>query len=212
MIIRAKAGMNPQVVEAWREDGLRLRSLRNQPRKVIHAKRPQRQRVALVVLWQVEEHARRLRLLIRWNRRTKEFCSLLPNLPAQRYHLEMISRAYTWRWQVEVLFKEWNSYAHLHAVDTTNPAIVEGLLWTAIAAAALKRFLAYRTQRLAEVPMSTRKVAMCAMHEEHSVILTPFEVAVDGVQIPDRRSRYTWRSEVPTSHCRCTRTTMPQSA
>ena len=48
--------------------------------------------------------------------------------------------------------------------------------------------------------------------KEHSVILTPFEVAVDGVQIPDRRYRYTWRSEVPTSHCRCTRTTMPQSA
>src|SRR6266446_4350184 len=48
--------------------------------------------------------------------------------------------------------------------------------------------------------------------EEHSVILTPFEVAVDGVQIPDRRYRYTWRSEVPTSHCRCTRTTMPPSA
>jgi len=27
------------------------------------------------------------------------------------------------------------------------------------------------------------------LREEHSVILTPFEVAVDGVQIPDRRSR-----------------------
>jgi len=37
-------------------------------------------------------------------------------------------------------------------------------MWTAIAAAALKRFLAHRSQRLAEVPMSTRKVAMCAMH------------------------------------------------
>jgi hypothetical protein len=48
--------------------------------------------------------------------------------------------------------------------------------------------------------------------KEHSVILTPFEVAVDGVQRPDRRDRYTWRSEVPTSHCRCPRTTMPQSA
>ena len=32
-LIRAKAGMNPQVVEAWREDGLRLRSLRNKPLK-----------------------------------------------------------------------------------------------------------------------------------------------------------------------------------
>src|SRR5262252_2319541 len=100
-IIRAKAGLNPQVVEAWREDGLRLRSLRNKPLKVIHATLPKRHRVALVVVWQVEEHALRLRLLISWNRQTKEFCYLLTNLPAQRYHLDMIYRAYKWRWQVE---------------------------------------------------------------------------------------------------------------
>src|SRR6266700_6148985 len=66
-IIRAKAGMNPQVVEAWREDGLRLRALRNKPLKVIHAKLPKRHRVELVVVWQVEEHPLRLRLLISWN-------------------------------------------------------------------------------------------------------------------------------------------------
>jgi hypothetical protein len=163
-LIRAKAGMNPQVVEAFREDGKRLRSLRNKPLKAIHAKLPKRQRVELVVEWQVEAHPLRLRLLISWNRRTKEFCYLLTNLPAQRYHLDMIYRAYKWRWQVELLFKEWKSYANLHAFDTENPAIVEGLIWTAIAAAALKRFLASMTQLLAEVPMSTRKVAMCAVH------------------------------------------------
>jgi hypothetical protein len=163
-IIRAKAGMNPQVVEAWREDGLRLRSLRNKPLKVIHAKLPKRQRVELVVVWQVEEHPLRLRLLISWNRRTQEFCSLLTNLPATRSRLDMIYRAYKWRWQVELLFKEWKSSANLHAFDTEKAAIVEGLIWTAIAAAALKRFLAYMTQLLAEVPMSTRKVAMCAVH------------------------------------------------
>jgi hypothetical protein len=163
-LIRAKAGMNPQVVEAFREDGKRLRSLRNKPLKAIHAKLPKRQRVELVVEWQVEAHPLRLRLLISWNRRTKEFCYLLTNLPAQRYHLDMIYRAYKWRWHVELLFKEWKSYANLHAFDTENPAIVEGLIWTAIAAAALKRFLASMTQLLAEVPMSTRKVAMCAVH------------------------------------------------
>ena len=163
-IIRAKAGMNPQVVEAWREDGIRLRALRNKPLKVIHTKLPKRHRVELVVVWQVEEHPLRLRLLISWNRQTKEFCYLLTNLPAQRYPLDMIYRAYKWRWQVELLFKEWKSYANLHAFDTENPAIVEGLIWTAIAAAALKRFLASMTQLLAEVPMSTRKVAMCAVH------------------------------------------------
>src|SRR5215831_7485916 len=101
-LIRAKAGMNPQVVEAFREDGTRLRALRNKPLKTIHAKLPKRQRVELVVTWQVEASTLRLRLLISWNRRTQEFCYLVTNLPAKRYHLDMLYRAYKWRWQVEV--------------------------------------------------------------------------------------------------------------
>ena len=101
LLIRAKAGMNPQVVEAFREDGKRLRSLRNKPLKAIHATLPKRPRVERVVTWQVEAHTLRLRLLISWNRRTQEFCYLLTNLPAKRYHLDMLSRAYKWRWQVE---------------------------------------------------------------------------------------------------------------
>src|SRR5207248_2203687 len=85
-------------------------------------------------------------------------------LPAPRYPLEMICRAYKWRWQVELLLKAWKSYANLHAFDTENSAIVEGLMWTAIAAAALKRFVAHMIQRIMQVPRSTRKVAMCATH------------------------------------------------
>ena len=73
LLIRAKAGTNPQVVEAFREDGKRLRSLRNKPLKAIHAKLPKRHRVELVVTWQVEAYTLRLRLLISWNRRTQEF-------------------------------------------------------------------------------------------------------------------------------------------
>jgi Transposase DDE domain len=163
-LIRAKAGMNPQVIEAFREDGKRLRSLRNKPFQTIHAKLSKRQRVELVVRWQVDGHPLCLRLIVSWNRHHKTFCYLLTNLPAPRYSLETICRAYKWRWQVELLFKEWKSYANLHAFDTANPAIVEGLIWAAIAAAALKRFLAHITQLLMEVPMSTRKVAMCAVH------------------------------------------------
>jgi ribosome-associated translation inhibitor RaiA len=163
-LIRAKAGMNPQILEAFREDGKRLRALRHKSLQTIHAKLPKRQRVELVVQWQVDGHPLSLRLIVSWNRRQQAFCYLLTNLPAPRYTLEMICRAYKWRWQVELLFKEWKSYANLHAFDTENPAIVEGLIWTAIAAAALKRFLTHMTQLLVEVPMSTRKVAMCALH------------------------------------------------
>jgi hypothetical protein len=163
-LIRAKAGMNPQVLEAFREDGKRLRSLRNKPLQTIHAKLPKRQRVELVVQWHVDGCPLCLRLIFSWNRRTKSFCSFLTNLPSQRYPLEVICRAYKGRWHVELLCKEWKSYANLHAFDTANPTLVEGLIWIAIAAAALKRFLAHMTQLLAEVPMSTRKVAMCAIH------------------------------------------------
>jgi hypothetical protein len=163
-LIRAKAGMNPQVLEAFREDGKRLHSLRNKSLQTIHAKLPKRQRVELMVRWHVDGAPLCLRLILSWNRRTKSFCYFLTNLPSKQYPLEVICRAYKWRWQVELLFKEWKSYANLHAFDTANPALVEGLIWTAIAAAALKRFLAHMTQLLAEVPMSTRKVAMCAMH------------------------------------------------
>ena len=163
-LIRAKAGMNPQVLEAFREDGKRLRSLRNKAFQTIHAKLPKRQRVELLVQWQVDGAPLCLRLILSWNRRTKSFCYFLTNLPSQGYPIEVICRAYKWRWQVELLFKEWKSYANLHAFDTANAALVEGLIWTAIAAAALKRFLAHMTQLLAEVPMSTRKVAMCALH------------------------------------------------
>jgi hypothetical protein len=169
-LIRAKAGMNPQVVEAFREDGKRLQSLRNKPLKTIHTKLPKRQRVELGVQWQIDGRPLRLRLIISWNRRTKSFCYFLTNLPPKRYPLEVICRAYKWRWQVELLFKEWKSYANLHAFDTEKAAIVEGLIWTAIAAAALKRFLAHMTQLLVEVPMSTRKVAMCATYVLDDVV------------------------------------------
>ena len=67
-------------------------------------------------------------------------------------------------------FKEWKSYANLHAFDTQNPAIVEGLIWAAISAAALKRFLAHTAQVVTGVETSTRKVAMCAVHFLHDIL------------------------------------------
>jgi hypothetical protein len=41
-LIRAKAGMNPHVIEAFREDGKRLQALRNKRLKTIHTQLPKR--------------------------------------------------------------------------------------------------------------------------------------------------------------------------
>ena len=112
-LIRAKAGMNPQVREAFREDGKRLRSLRNKSLQAIHAKLPKRQRVELVVQWQVDGAPLCLRLILSWNRRTKRFCSFLTNLPSKDDPIEVICRAYTWRWQVEIFQPYYDSSERL---------------------------------------------------------------------------------------------------
>ena len=113
LLIRAKAGMHSQVVEAFREDGKRLRSLRNKPLKAIHATLPKRQRVELGGQGQIDGHPLCLRLILSWNPRTKSFCYFLTNLPPKRYPLEVICRAYTWRWQGEISQPHYGSRARL---------------------------------------------------------------------------------------------------
>ena len=79
-------------------------------------------------------------------------------------HGEAVGQLYRLRWQVELMFKEWKSYANLHAFDTNNAGIAQGLIWTAISASILKRYLGQMTQALRGVEVSTRKAAMCARH------------------------------------------------
>ncbi len=86
--------------------------------------------------------------MVTWNRKENRPRYLVTNLPRTEFSLEQVCDAYRLRWQVELLFKEWKSYANLHAFDTKNAAIAEGLIWASICAALLKRFLAHAAQRL----------------------------------------------------------------
>ena len=117
-----------------------------------------------------------------------------------------------WRWGIELLFKEWKSYANLHAFDTANAGIVEGLIWAAIGAATLKRYLAHATQRVMGVETSTRKTAMCATHVlgdileallsgGHRALLATFEravryLAVNATRAHPNRDRRTGRLQL----------------
>ena len=106
LIIRAKAGMNPQVVEAFREDGLRLRALWNS-------------RSRLSTLTSSSVNGSNSWWNGRWRRPLASVCSsagppdegipLRGDQPfgaalSPRYDLSRLQ----WRWQVELLFKEWN--------------------------------------------------------------------------------------------------------
>jgi hypothetical protein len=92
----------------------------------------------------------------------KTMTRLCTNLPRTPFSLDLVSRLYRFRWQIELLFKEWKSYANLHKFDTGNEHIAAGLIWASLCAAVLKRFLAHAAQLVGGKPISTRRVAMCA--------------------------------------------------
>lgn len=94
----------------------------------------------------------------------KTMTRLCTNLPRTPFSLDLVSRLYRFRWQIELLFKEWKSYANLHKFDTANEHIAGGLIWASLCAAVLKRFLAHAAQLVGGKPMSTRRVAMCSGH------------------------------------------------
>jgi hypothetical protein len=177
-IIRAPKGLNPKVLEAFDAQGQRIRQFCGKPLKTLRIAK--RGAVDLRVRWQVQDQRLDCRLIVTCNSKTREFQYLATNLPPERYSVYDVAKAYRLRWQVELLFKEWKSYANLHAFDTRNPAIVEGLIWAAIGAAALKRFLAHTAQVVAGVETSTRKAAMCAVHILHDIM----RALISGIENP----------------------------
>ena len=161
-VVRASASVNPKVRGAYPWEGEALGEWSEQSLK--QGVLSKGETVDLDVVWGKGAGALELRLLARWNPEEECHTLLVTNLPRTRFSAEQVGQLYRLRWQVELLFKEWKSYANLHAFDTSNAGIAEGLIWAAIAASVLKRYLAQMTQALRKVEISTRKVAMCARH------------------------------------------------
>lgn len=159
-IVRSKGTLNPTVVRAWRKDGSEIKRWQGRPLKSLKTAMAREKAVDLEVSWSGTDKLD-ARLIVTWDKKNKRLRYLVTNLPREDFSLEQVGDAYRLRWQVELLFKEWKSYANLHAFDTRNAALAEGLIWASICAAILKRFLAHATERVFRVATSTRNVAMC---------------------------------------------------
>jgi hypothetical protein len=152
-IVRVLAGLPNGVGNKW--VGKPLQQLRRS--KLRHD-------LDLLVRWERPGHKLiELRLVIRYVREKKSWTWLLTNVPPD-VSAESVGRLYRLRWQVELLFKDWKSYANLHALQSEHPAIVEGFIWASLCAAFLKRSLAHVAQLTLNRPTSPRLAAMSGPH------------------------------------------------
>jgi len=174
-IIKADKKINP-VIECCHTPTKRKKNLSGLKLKSTFSWLSKEQPNELTVQWQPRKGNLFIcRLIVTWNPVTRCFQYLATNLPRSRYRAQKVIDAYRLRWQIELVFKEWKSYANLKRFNTAKPQIVEGLIRASIMAATLKRYLACCTQALFHVTVSTRKVAMCSIH-----VLAPIMMALVG--------------------------------
>jgi len=125
--------------------------------------------------WTKKGETIRLRLVMYWDPSHRTHMYLVNNLVREDFDIEAVRALYRLRWQIELLFKEWKSYANLHRFQTEKAPIVEGLIWASLAAATIKRFFAQATQLLCEVEISTRIAAMSLMTHLTTVLTAVIE-------------------------------------
>jgi hypothetical protein len=160
LICRASSTLNPTIVRVL--DGLPTRAGKKwEGRPLQELRRTKLRRdLDLLVRWPRRgDKLLELRLVIRYVPEKKSWTWLLTNVPAT-VSAEAIGELYRLRWQIELLFKDWKSYANLHALQSENPAIVEGFIWASLCAAFIQRTVAHVAQRVLARPISTRLAAM----------------------------------------------------
>jgi len=162
-IVRGKKSLNPHVVHVRGLGRSRQRFAGHRLHDIL-ARLPRRRLDLVVEFRAFRDRPLRLRLVLVWIPTRRSFLTLVTNVSRRRMNARQVSGVYRLRWQVELVFKEWKSYANLHAFVSRSPTLVEGLIWASLCAAALKRSVAHACQRAGQkVSISTRVVAMCGM-------------------------------------------------
>lgn len=190
-IVRSKRHINPIIRHAQYDNGKKINRFLGKKLKEITL--PKKHSIDLDVESKTMGGSHiKYRLLIKWNKETKEYTYLMSNLSRDNFSASHVFLAYRLRWQVELLFKEWKSYANLQKFDTSNQYITEGLIWAALSVAIVKRFMAHLTQAVTKTAISTRIVAMCIgrrisvlaerlIHHDHSSVEKYFKEAISFI-------------------------------
>ena len=191
-LVRGKRDLNPRLLKV-RGPGARVRRFEGRSLQDVLPSLPRR-RLDLDVQWdRPGGKTLPLRMVLLWTRHKKQYLVLVTNVPRRILMAREVLQVYRLRWQVELLFKEWKSYANLHAFTSANAPLVEGLIWASLCAAALKRTLAHASQRSGtSTPISNRIVAMCGAHILPQLLRSALEGFRHLETILEQIFRYLW--------------------
>jgi len=79
-----------------------------------------------------------------------------------------------YRWKMELLFREWKSFAHLMAFNTAKAHIAEGMVWAAIATSMLQRMVAHMGRWLFETKHISSEITAQILRSELTFLLRTY--------------------------------------
>lgn len=178
-IIRGTKNIKPTILEARTATGVRARHLRYLEGTILSPSKLPRESVDLEIEWidntKKEVYWGRLVIIYKPGRRNKkDFTYLHTNLQREDFTFEDIGNLYRFRWQIELLFKEWKSHSNLHGFDTNKEPIAEGLIWASLLVALLKRSITHAAELTSKIELSTQRSARSAQHYLADIIKALF--------------------------------------
>ncbi|MEJ2353872.1 MAG: IS4 family transposase [Anaerolineales bacterium] len=180
-IIRGTKNIKPRILEAYDENGVRLRWLEG---KKVTPRRLPRQSLDLKIGWGKDdnEYIGRMVVIYKPGRRNKkEYTYLHSNLSRDAFSLKEVGTLYRLRWQIELLFLEWKSHANLHKFDTGKKAIAEGLIWASILASMFQRYIAHAAELVTKMEISTQRVAKSTLHFLPAIIAALLSLSLSRI-------------------------------
>lgn len=164
-VIRGTKNIRPTIRAAYDASGTRSRRMRHLIGKKLCWRRLPRETVDLDIEWAERGFVYRGRLVAIYKparRNTKEYTYLHTNLERPVFSVQDVGNLYRFRWQIELLFKEWKQHANLHRYDTEKQAIAEGAIWASLLVGVLKRAITHAADLTLGVELSTERAARSA--------------------------------------------------
>ena len=158
-ITQALCSINPVIKEAYDFKGNALPNIVMKKVKEIQLQ-DKNSTLDLTVSW--PGYAFDFRVIAFWYKKKKRIGYLVTNLPRKSVPAGDVVELYRLRWQIELLFKELKSYCNLKKFSTENKHIVRTLIYASFITVLLKRLMAYSTESLKSLWISTQKTARTA--------------------------------------------------